>query len=150
MLGVPLPGYEFLYIYEDEEGRERKREAPLGQVPSTGMTEMSDSATHSNSPSRKRPFYPSKKSEQARTRSQSKAIETLKKGTCTQIMTPQTYLHRPKKYRMCWDKVRDGISKISLPAGFWARMDTTARGRHVSLICMCVLSSISMPLIIIM
>jgi len=130
VLGVPLPGYEFLYIYEDEEGRERKREAPLGQVSSTGMTEMSDSATHSNSPSRKRPFYPSKKSEQARTRSQSKAIETLKKGTCTQIMTPQTYLHRPKKYRMCWYKVRDGIAKISLPAGFWARMDTTARGRH--------------------
>ena len=35
VLGVPLPGYEFLYIYEDKEGRERKRVAPQGQVASS-------------------------------------------------------------------------------------------------------------------
>jgi jumonji domain-containing protein 2 len=31
---------------------------------------------------------------------------------------------------MCWFKLRDGIAKVSLPAGFWAKTDLTGRGRH--------------------
>ena len=135
VLGVPLPGYEFLYIYEDKEGRERKREVPAGQVPLFTETGDRDNPTHQVPESFKGPADPLKIAEQAmRTRSQSKAIEILKKGSHTKVVPPNAFLHRPKEYQMCWHKLRDGIAKVSLPMGFWAKMDTTARGRRVSFI----------------
>lgn len=128
VLGVPLPGYEFLYIYEDKEGRERKREIPVGQVPPLCL-ETRDSNSH-----KKDGHDPTKsKDKPMRTRSQARAIEILKKGTGTTIVPPKTCIPRPKKYQMCWHKLRDGIAKVSLPSGFWAKMDTTGRGRHVSI-----------------
>ena len=149
VLGVPLPGYEFLYIYEDKEGREQKREVPLGQCPPPPTSESADDADDdddepggaSATSGRKRRTVPSssqhsKKSDQVemrKTRSRTKAIEVLKRGTCTDLVPPTTaYLHQPKTYRMCWYKLRDGIAKVSLPTGFWSKMDTTGRGRHVS------------------
>lgn len=132
LLGVPLPGYEFLYIYEDKEGRERKRVVPVGQT-SPLFAETVVNATQPPPPPLNGHvgFDPLKKSEQCMmTRSQSKAIEILKKGSRTKVVPPKAYLHRPKKYQMCWFKLRDGIAKISLPTGFWAKVDTTARGRH--------------------
>jgi len=147
VLGVPLPGYEFLYIYEDKEGREQKREVPLGQQCPPPTSESADDDDDDDEPggatsSRKRRTVPSsssqhsKKSEQVemrKTRSRTKAIEVLKRGTCTDLVPPTTaYLHQPKTYRMCWYKLRDGIAKVSLPTGFWSKMDTTGRGRHVS------------------
>mmetsp|Transcript_12157 Transcript_12157/g.26515 ORF Transcript_12157/g.26515 Transcript_12157/m.26515 type:complete len:695 (-) Transcript_12157:213-2297(-) len=128
LLGVPLPGYEFLYIYEDKEGRERKREVPIGQI-SPLLAETGDNAQLPPPFKGHAGLDPLKKAEQSmRTRSQSKAIEILKKGS--KVVPPKAYLHRPKKYQMCWFKLRDGIAKISLPTGFWAKVDTTARGRH--------------------
>lgn len=132
VLGVPLPGYEFLYIYEDKEGRERKREVPVGQVP-TFFAETGDHTTRQTLSSFNGPtqFEPLKRGDQAmRTRSQTMAVEISKKGTRTKVVPPKAFVHRPKKYRMCWYKLRDGIAKVSLPGGFWGRMDTTARGRH--------------------
>ncbi|KAL7425330.1 hypothetical protein ACHAXH_007854 [Discostella pseudostelligera] len=38
--------------------------------------------------------------------------------------------YQPKKYQMCWYKLRDGIAKVSLPQGFHSKLDATARGRH--------------------
>lgn len=123
LLGVPIPGYEFLYIYEDKDGRERKREVPVGQIPPL-IPETEDSVTDAGSDLLK-------KSEQAMmTRSQSKAIEILKKGSDSKVVPPEAYLHQPKKYQMCWVKLRDGLAKVTLPTGFWAKMDATARGRH--------------------
>lgn len=126
VLGVPLPGYEFLYVYEDKEGRETKREFPVGQVPPLGDN---DSPHMTPSISTGRINRSKAPDETMRTRSRSKVIEILKKGTRTNLV-PLSGVNRPKKYQMCWYKLRDGIAKISLPTGFWARMDTTARGRH--------------------
>lgn len=141
VLGVPLPGYEFLYIYEDSKGQERKREVPMGQVPpklceetqqgGSGAGEGGGKASSSSSSK-----SAGKKEEPAmRTRSQSRAIEGLKKGGTvrgSKVVSPKANSNKPRKYQMCWHKVRDGIAKVSLPTGFWARIDTTARGRHVS------------------
>ena len=141
VLGVPLPGYEFLYIYEDKGGREQKREVPLGQIPPRGSTgDATDDEPQgggSSSSGRKRTVPSSQQDQQQemrKTRSRTKAIEVLKRGTCTDNLVPPTaaYLHQPKTYRMCWHKLRDGIAKVSLPTGFWSKMDTTGRGRHVS------------------
>mmetsp|Transcript_24714 Transcript_24714/g.52687 ORF Transcript_24714/g.52687 Transcript_24714/m.52687 type:complete len:688 (-) Transcript_24714:96-2159(-) len=126
ILGVPLPGYEFLYIHEDKAGRERKREVPMGQVPPLAAEMKVDNvAAHGVS-------FPNTGAEHSamRTRSHSKAMDVLKKCARTNVVPPKAYVHRPKKYQMCWQKTRDGIAKISLPAGFWAKKDVTARGRH--------------------
>lgn len=123
ILGVPLPGYEFLYVYEDKDGKEKKRVVPVGQVPIL-CTETEAGATQPV-PSSDEPAGcdPSKTEQKSRTtRSQSKAINALKNGTCPVV----------EKYRMCWYKLRDGMAKVTLPSGFWAKTDTTARGRHVS------------------
>lgn len=135
VLGVPLPGYEFLYIYEDKEGREKKRIVPLGQVPPLLSEPQGETTPPTPSaPSVSTPLDASKGGDPAvttrTTRSQTKAADLLKKGTHTKLVPPQAYVYRPKKYRMCWHKLRDGIAKVSLPTGFWAKMDTTARGRH--------------------
>ena len=51
--------------------------------------------------------------------------------------------YQPKKYQMCWYKLRDGIAKVSLPLGFHAKLDTTARGRHVRFCLLFVLHSVN-------
>lgn len=127
VLGVPLPGYEFLYIYEDKEGREEKRIAPLGQVvPPPPEPEKDTSRTSQNNGSKGGDPATTARA----TRSQTKTAEMLKKGARTKLVPPKAYVHRPKKYQMCWHKLRDGIAKVSLPTGFGTRIDTTARGRH--------------------
>jgi len=122
VLGVPLPGYEFLYIYEDKEGREQKRIVPLGQVPPAQSAKQGES-THSL-----------KRGDQATTtritRSQVKAAENSRKSPRSELVPPKAYVHQPKKYEMCWHKLRDGMAKVTLPTGFWAKKDVTARGRH--------------------
>jgi len=135
ILGVPLPGYEFLYVYEDKDGKEKKREVPVGQVPIL-CTETEAGATQPV-PSSDEPAGcdPSKIEQKSRTtRSQSKAVNALKNGngTCPMVAPPNTSSRLPEKYRMCWYKLRDGMAKVTLPSGFWAKTDTTARGRHVS------------------
>ncbi|EED92721.1 predicted protein [Thalassiosira pseudonana CCMP1335] len=63
------------------------------------------------------------------TRSRSQAIGSAKKDPIV-LSAPKHSVPEPKKYKMCWYKLRDGIAKVSLPQGFWAKMDSTARGRH--------------------
>mmetsp|Transcript_21363 Transcript_21363/g.43964 ORF Transcript_21363/g.43964 Transcript_21363/m.43964 type:complete len:863 (+) Transcript_21363:212-2800(+) len=208
VLGVPLPGFEFLYVYDNQNaGRgkdvvvvppgldvppdvvrrvsanicsscspaasaavpptDRINTPPLEhegaasdyvgtspspasltqhvphQVPSTNAREQPASTVPLAT--RKKIETPSR----MRTRSQSKAIENLKKGQSISESTAGTNgciangsfkplitkeitrnMPQPKKYQMCWYKLRDGIAKVSLPQGFWAKLDTTARGRH--------------------
>jgi hypothetical protein len=133
ILGVPLPGYEFLYVYEDKEGRETKREVPVGQVPIL-CPETGVGATQPlSSPDESTGCNPSETAQEARmTRSLSKAINASKDVTCPMVAPPNISCNRPDKYRMCWYKLRDGMAKVTLPTGFWAKNDTTARGRHVS------------------
>jgi len=72
-------------------------------------------------------------SERMKTRSQSKSIDGIKKGCrTTKVVPPKASLPEPKKYNMCRYKLRDGMAKVSLPPGFWAKIDSSARGRHVS------------------
>jgi len=134
VLGVPLPGFEFLYIHEDNKGRETKREVPLGQVPPPNYVEPTDSPTPVNAKpqtpaSPKQPVAGANSpSEKMKTRSQSKSSGRIKKGSqTTKLSTPE-----PKKYQMCRYKLRDGMARVSLPPGFWAKLDSSARGRHVS------------------
>lgn len=134
ILGVPLPGYEFLYVYEDKDGREMKREVPVGQQyagidadlsSAQAVTSSDESSSRSTSPP-----SPKKKEDEARTtRSQSQA----KRGTSSKNSDPS---HEPphERYRMCFHKLRDGMAKVTLPTGFWAKTDTTARGRLVSIL----------------
>lgn len=140
VLGVPLPGYEFLYIHEDNKGREMKREVPLGQVPPPNYVEPIDSPVPVNA-QQQPPVTPKQpvggnsppSSERMKTRSQSKSIDGIKKGCrTTKVVPPKASLPEPKKYNMCRYKLRDGMSKVSLPPGFWAKIDSSARGRHVS------------------
>jgi len=133
VLGVPLPGYEFLYIHEDNKGRETKREVPLGQVPPPNYVEPSDSPTPVNvepqtpaTPKQPASGANSSSSEKMKTRSQSKSTGGTKKAP------PKASASEPKTYQMCRYKLRDGIAKVSLPPGFWAKIDSSARGRHVS------------------
>lgn len=142
VLGVPLPGYEFLYIHEDKAGRERKREVPMGQVPplaaepkvnnvaAAAPTQEMSSPNENKGAEPAEPEQIKRADNVMRTRSHSKAIETLKKDTLTNVVPPKAYVHRPKQYQMCWHKLRDGVAKVSLPKGFWAKKDATARGRH--------------------
>ncbi|KAL7490896.1 hypothetical protein ACHAWT_000419 [Skeletonema menzelii] len=132
VLGVPLPGFEFLYIHEDNKGRETKREVPLGQVPPPNYVEPTDSPTPVNAKpqtpaSPKQPVAGANSpSEKMKTRSQSKSSGRIKKGSqTTKLSTPE-----PKKYQMCRYKLRDGMARVSLPPGFWAKLDSSARGRH--------------------
>ena len=134
VLGVPLPGYEFLYIHEDNKGRETKREIPLGQVPPPNYGEPIDSPVpvysgQRNSSTPKQPdtdaTLDDTASKKMRTRSQSK-------NTQAKAVPPKASVNEPKKYQMCRYKLRDGMAKVSLPAGFWAKIDSSARGRHVS------------------
>lgn len=136
ILGVPLPGYEFLYVYEDKDGREMKREVPLGQQ-YAGGGEYADSssaqAVTSSDESSSRstpPPPPKKKQDEARTtRSQSQA----KRGKSSKNSIPsQEPPH--ERYRMCFHKLRDGMAKVTLPTRVWAKTDTTARGRLVSVL----------------
>ncbi len=140
VLGVPLPGFEFLYIHEDNKGRETKREVPLGQVPPPNYVEPADSPTPVNA-GPQTPATPKQPAagahtpaEKMKTRSQSRSADKTKKGSPkTKGVTP----NEPKKYNMCRYKLRDGMAKVSLPPGFWAKMDSSARGRHVSTPCFC-------------
>ncbi len=142
VLGVPLPGFEFLYIHEDNKGRETKREVPLGQVPPPNYVEPSDSPTPINAAPQS-PATPKQPAagahtpaEKMKTRSQSRSADKTKKGSSkTEGVAP----NEPKKYNMCRYKLRDGMAKVSLPPGFWAKMDSSARGRHVSTLYLCFL-----------
>lgn len=133
VLGVPLPGFEFLYIHEDNKGRETKREVPLGQVPPPNYVEPTDSPTPVNVKSQapatpKQPVAGTNSpTEKMKTRSQCKSTVGNKKGS----QTSKASASEPKKYQMCRYKLRDGMAKVSLPPGFWAKMDSSARGRHV-------------------
>lgn len=134
VLGVPLPGFEFLYIHEDNKGRETKREVPLGQVPPPNYVEPNDSPTPVNAKPQapatpKQPVSGANSpTEKMKTRSQCKSSDRNKKGS----QTSKASASEPKKYQMCRYKLRDGMAKVSLPPGFWAKMDSSARGRHVS------------------
>lgn len=132
VLGVPLPGYEFLYIHEDEQGRERKRVVPTGQVPPPSIISAKAGDSGISISSSSQGNNNSSVQEARRTRSQSKAIESVKEGALlSETLPPKAgSMYRPKKYQMCWHKLRGGIAKISLPTGFWAKTDSTARGRH--------------------
>jgi len=150
VLGVPLPGYEFLYIHEDGKGRETKRTVPLGQVPPPNYVAPPSSSNNSHITSpvnnnvqqqqQQCPIIPKEKinppppSEKMKTRSQSKSIADIKKGgSCmkTKIVPPnKASMPEPRRYRMCRYKLRDGMAKVSLPVGFWAKIDSSARGRH--------------------
>ncbi|KAL7549531.1 hypothetical protein ACHAWF_012790 [Thalassiosira exigua] len=150
VLGVPLPGYEFLYVYEDREGRVRKSVAPMGQVPPPGAVVPPAAAGRGGSPApsgrggrgRGRLSMASARRGEAsdvdrrpmRTRSRSRTIETLKSGrrvddVVGRAESPRSAAMRPREYRMCWQKLKDGIAKVSLPPGFCAKTDGTARGR---------------------
>jgi hypothetical protein len=141
VLGVPLPGYEFLYIHEDNKGREMKREVPLGQVPPPNYVEPIDSPAPVNA-QQQSPATPKQHagadspSEKMKTRSQSKSVDGINKGSrTTKVVPPKASVLQPKKYQMCRYKLRDGMAKVSLPPGFWAKIDSSARGRHVSTHC---------------
>ena len=159
ILGVPLPGYEFLYVYEDKDGREMKREVPVGQHYAGGRGEDADSVAQAvtssdESSSRSTPPPPppkkkvdetrttrsqiqatpprKKKEDEARTtRSQSQAKRGIYPASSKNNTIPSSEPPH-ERYRMCFHKLRDGMAKVTLPTGFWAKTDTTARGRLVS------------------
>lgn len=139
LLGVPLPGYEFLYIHEDNKGREMRREVPLGQVPPPNYVEPIDSPVPINAQQQipVSPMQPagadSPSEDRMTTRSQSNSSSGIKKGCrASKVVHHKTSIPEPKKYQMCRYKLRDGMAKVSLPPGFWAKIDCSARGRHVS------------------
>ena len=134
VLGVPLPGYEFLYVYDDsKEAKSTSSRAP--PVPcSTPPLCQEISAPVVVVPASKQisPLPQLPKAERVmRTRSQAKAKSSAKK-TPTKLRTKHASVPELKQYKMCWYKLRDGIAKVSLPAGFGAKVDATARGRLVS------------------
>ena len=137
ILGVPLPGYEFLYVYEDKDGREMKREVPVGQQYAGGGEDtelVAQAVTSSDESSSRSTPPPTKKQDEARTtRSQSQA----KRGTSSKNSIPSPEPPH-ERYRMCFHKLRDGMAKVTLPTGFWAKTDTTARGRLVSVLLPCI------------
>lgn len=157
VLGVPLPGYEFLYVYEDKKDVAAPpvtsatttppscNTPPLAAETKVGTTTnhaqqealQSAASARSATPSNPSPAAPTTATKQEpqrsmHTRSRSQAIGSAKKDPIV-LSAPKHSVPEPKKYKMCWYKLRDGIAKVSLPQGFWAKMDSTARGRHVSL-----------------
>ena len=70
------------------------------------------------------------------TRSRSRAASASARGS-PDAPSPQARKQqpsrRPLRYEMHELKLRDGMAKVTLPAGFWSKMDPTWRGRHVSL-----------------
>ena len=71
------------------------------------------------------------------TRSRSRAASASARGS-PDAPSPQARKQqpsrRPLRYEMHELKLRDGMTKVTLPAGFWSKMDPTGRGRHVSLV----------------
>lgn len=130
VLGVPLPGYEFLYVYDDAKKQE-SAPAPCSTPPLCQEAPPAVTVVPANKQISSLPALP-KTERVMRTRSQAKASASAKK-TPTKLAKPtHANVPEPKKYKMCWYKLRDGIAKVSLPAGFGAKVDATARGRLVS------------------
>lgn len=145
VLGVPLPGWEFCYVYEDKNMRKVVTTCS-SPVPTLSSEVRDDTATgdrHEFPPSLNvtigpsLPATPKKVERTMRTRSKSREEVDLRKGPCTKLFPTKVEVPEPKKYQMCWYKLRDGMAKVSLPAGFWTKTDTTARGRLVSCIEVC-------------
>lgn len=92
-------------------------------TPTPMMTRSRTKATSSSSAAAAPPPSSSSTSKNAKTTPSSSSNNSKK----------QTYTneYQPKKYQMCWYKLRDGIAKVSLPQGFHSKLDATARGRHV-------------------
>jgi hypothetical protein len=134
VLGVPLPGYEFLYVYDDsKEGKSASAPVPCSTPPLCQEVLSPVTVVPANKQISPIPEVPGKKVERVmRTRSQAKAIANTKKAPTKLVRSKHAHVPEPKKYKMCWYKLRDGIAKVSLPAGFGAKVDVTARGRLVS------------------
>jgi len=132
VLGVPLPGYEFLYVYQDPKESKREQQVPRPVCSTPPLCQelpplvVPRSKQISSIPV---PVLPKKADRTMRTRSQSQAIASTKKAPTNLLMPKHSSVPEPKKYKMCWYKLRDGIAKVSLPAGFGAKVDATARGR---------------------
>ena len=130
VLGVPIPGYEFLYVYEDT----KESKASTTTVTPHSTPPLCQETAVSVVPAAKQisPLPQLSSTERVmRTRSKAKAVETTKKVP-TKVHKQTRDVPEPKQYKMCWYKLRDGIAKVSLPAGFGAKVDATARGRLVS------------------
>ena len=130
VLGVPLPGYEFLYVYDNP--KESKNGASLAPCATPPLCQ--EVAPVAVVPVAKQisPLPSLPKAERVmRTRSQAKAIASTKKTPTNLVRPKHANVPEPKKYKMCWYRLRDGIAKVSLPAGFGAKVDVTARGRLV-------------------
>ena len=140
VLGVPLPGYEFLYVYDDSKEAKATRAPPVPCSTPPLCQEVSAPVIVVPASKQISPLPQLPKAERVmRTRSQAKAKSCAKK-TPTKLRTKHASVPEPKQYKMCWYKLRDGIAKVSLPAGFGAKVDATARGRLVSHFCSCLLS----------
>jgi hypothetical protein len=130
VLGVPLPGYEFLYVYDDAKESNKGAAAPCSTPP---LCQEAPPVTVVPASQQISPLPALPKTERVmRTRSQSKATSSAKKAPTKLAGSKRAHIPEPKKYKMCWYKLRDGIAKVSLPAGFGAKVDVTARGRLVS------------------
>jgi hypothetical protein len=135
VLGVPLPGYEFLYVYDDAK-QPKPGATPLA-APCASPPLCQEAPPMAVVPANKQisPLPALPKSDRVmRTRSQAKAIASSKKAPTKLARPKHATVPEPKKYKMCWYKLRDGIAKVSLPAGFGAKVDATARGRLVRLL----------------
>ena len=66
------------------------------------------------------------------TRSRSRAASAKASLDADPQARQQPAARRPLRYEMHELKLRDGMAKVTLPAGFWSKMDPTGRGRHVS------------------
>ena len=131
VLGVPLPGYEFLYVYDNPKESKNGATHP---IPCSTPPLCQEVAPVAVVPAAKQisPLPALPKAERVmRTRSQAKAIASTKKTPTNLVRPKHANVPEPKKYKMCWYRLRDGIAKVSLPAGFGAKVDVTARGRLV-------------------